>query len=159
MTRSTNSGAESKLKRIIAEDIMTDGVEVVKPDMNVSQVAHLMLRKRISGYPIVDDDGAVVGIVTLTDLFILMNKMSKTTIVSADDQSDALCKRIAECKNMPIADIMSKTVITIAPETTIAEIIDAVVKWGVHTFPVMKDGKLIGIVGRHDILNATYVYG
>ncbi len=149
-----------KIDNIKARDIMTEDVEVIKEDTPISQFAHLMLRARVGGYPIVGKDGKVVGIVTLTDLFILIDKMVKqkdSEFISGKEES--MHDKIKRLKDKPIRGIMSKNVITITPSTTLVEIIEAVVKWNIHTFPVMENNKLVGIIGRHDVLNATFVYG
>lgn len=145
--------AKSKLQSILAKDIMTEDVVVINQKMLIGQVAHLMLRERVSGYPIVDESGKVCGIVTLSDLFVLINNLFKQT------QGMDISVLISECKNRPIAEIMSKNVKTILQTTPLTEIIEDVVKLNIHTFPVMDNDKLVGIIGRHDVLNATFVYG
>ena|SRR3989338_931536 len=146
-----NSEKVSKIKLIFAEDIMTEEVVVVNQKMTIGQVAHLMLRERVSGYPVVDDAGKVSGIITLTDLFVLIDQMAH--------KKSELPDRIADCKKRPISDIMSKDVMSISPKTPLDEIIHSVVEKKIHTFPVMDNDKLVGIIGRHDVLNATFVYG
>lgn len=150
----------SKLSLLFADSIMTENVSTIKKDMKVGQVAHLMLRERVSGYPIVNDSGAVVGIITLTDLFSLMYKMLKDSKVMLGNNRDVgLQEMIAQCKEMSVGDIMSKEVICVSPETAVIDMLDAFVEKNIRTFPVMKDNKLVGIVGRHDLLNAMFVYG
>jgi CBS domain-containing protein len=151
---------KSKLKLIFADDIMTQNVVVVKEKMTIGQVAHLMLRERVSGYPVVDEKGKVTGIITLTDLFNVIDQMikqSKTYLKGYEEQG--IENALEQVKNQPIDEIMSRHVIHILPDTSLFEIIEKVVQFKVHTFPVMKDNKLVGIVGRHDVLNATFVYG
>jgi CBS domain-containing protein len=137
------------LNKVLAQDIMTESVSVIHENMLIAQAAHLMLRARISGYPVVDPEGKVIGIVTLTDLFILVDKIGKQREGSWHD-------KITYVKDQAVKTIMSKNVICIAPTTPISEIVDIVVKWGVHTFPVVENEKLVGIIGRHDILNAAF---
>jgi len=60
---------------IYAEDIMTEDVQVISHKASIVEVAHLMLRIRVSAYPVVDDDKKVVGIVTLTDMFKLLSEI------------------------------------------------------------------------------------
>lgn len=149
---------KSRLGSITARDIMSDQVVVVNEKMSVSQVAHLMLRERVSGYPIVSDTGEVVGIVTLTDLFILVDKIAQEQSAGLVQDQNWL-QAISKCKHMPIGEIMTKNVILIDPDTSLIEIAETVVKWRIHTFPVVEENKLVGIVGRHDILNAIFSYG
>ena len=149
---------KSLLSKIVASDIMTEGVEVVNQKTTIGQVAHLMLRNRISGYPVVDDKKRVVGIVTLNDLFVLIDKMAWDSSRRPDKKHLDLQEKLGQYKDRPVSDIMVCNVISLSPETPLLDIIDAVVKWRIHTFPVMKNNKLLGIIGRHDILNATFVY-
>ncbi|MBF0479071.1 MAG: CBS domain-containing protein [Candidatus Omnitrophica bacterium] len=148
------------LNQILAEDIMSEGVVSVKPDMLLGQVAHLMLRDRVSGVPVLDNDQRIVGIVTLTDFFILLDKISQDLPGEGDDaRSKTLHSVLEQTKNLPVSAIMSKTIVSISPKMTLKEILDIVIKWQTHTLPVMSDGKVVGVIGRHDILNAIYVYG
>ena len=142
----------SKLALIFARDIMTDIVATVKPDINIGQIAHKMLTERVSGYPVVDDENNLVGIVTLRDLFILLDQIARESSVS-------LQENITRTKTMALNTIMSRQVHTVTPDTSLDEIIRDVVNSHIHTFPVVQDGKLVGIIGRHDILNAVFVYG
>ena len=156
----TTENVGSKLKLIFADDIMTTEVVVIKESMLIGQVAHLMLKERVSSYPIVDEQGNLAGIVTLTDLFNLIDKLireSKAYLKKYEWQ--AVEAAVKSAKGKPISEIMSKNVVTVKPETPLLEILEHVSTNKIHTFPVVRDGKLIGIVGRHDVLNATFVYG
>lgn len=144
---------------VIVEDIMSEVVAVIKADMPISQAVHLMLRQRVSGYPVVDDDRKVIGIVTITDFFIFMEKLvNESKKKSFDDKGVSLHEKINEHKNVSVAELMSTKVVTLTPQTTLADVVHASVTWQIHTFPVIENDKLVGIVGRHDILNATFVY-
>ena len=134
---------------------MTDFVETISPDMLIGELAHIMLRKGFNGFPVVDD-GQVIGIVTFTDLFNLLHTFEESDI---DSESDKLHQRIAHLKKWPVSKIMSQKVRTVSPTTTLDEIIEIVVTRKIHTFPVVDNGKLVGILGREDVLNATFTYG
>ena len=137
---------------ILAKDIMLDEIIVIYDDMRIRQVARLMLRDRVSGFPVVSRDMGIVGIITITDLFRII------TNACAEKPDKEFHKRIAHCRDMAVADVMSRQVIAIRPETTLDEIIDIVQPQHVHTFPVVDGKKLVGIIGRHDILNAIFSY-
>ena len=151
--------AKSMLYKIVAADIMTEDVVVIKEDMLIGQVAHLMLRNKVSGYPIVNESKQVVGVVTINDLFALIDRTAWDSLRSSSSKGkEDWQDKIGELKDRPIKEIMTRNVISITPETPVFDIIEAVVKWRIHTFPVMKNNKLVGIIGRHDVLNATFVY-
>ena len=147
----TTEKSKSKLEMIVAKDLMSEDVISIRPDMLIGQVAHLMLRHKVSGYPIVDELDKVVGIITLTDLFLVLDR----TIY---ENGESAPQRILESKNRPCREIMSSNVICISPNTSLQEIINMVIKWKIHTFPVMENNKLVGIIGRHDVLNAAFSY-
>jgi CBS domain-containing protein len=150
------------LKRILAKDIMTTDVVVVKHNQTIGEVAQKLLKNRVSGYPVLDDGGSVVGIVTLSDFFHLLNGLVKeveAALLDVKDIDRKLEHQIDIYKNRPISEIMSSVVVSISPITRLTDILDAVVHSNIYTFPVMQDGELVGIVGRHDILNAAFVYG
>ena len=137
---------------IIVEDIMTDEFETVSQDVTVGQLAHLMLRRRISGYPIVDDHQKVVGLVTFSDFFELIDQISI-------NRSQEMHESIREISELPVTQIMSKNVVSLSAQDTLKDVIKIVTTKKVHTFPVIDKGKLIGMVGRHEVLNATFTYG
>jgi len=137
---------------ITAFDIMSERIIVIHENMLIRQVSHLMLRDRVSSFPVVSKKGGLVGIITITDLFMIINKaFTKTTDIEFH-------KRLAMFRDMTVAQVMSKKVITIKPSTTLDEIIALVVRKHVHVFPVVKANRMIGIVSRHDILNAVFSY-
>lgn len=137
---------------ISARDIMSEKVVVIQEDMLMHQVAHLMLRDRVSGFPVVNAAGDLMGIITMTDLF----RMIQTA--SAKCSPAQMPEEISRIKNLPVSEFMSPNVISITPATRLMEIIRLLLEKDIHTFPVIDEGKIAGIVSRHDILNAVFVY-
>ncbi len=137
---------------IIAGDIMSEEVVVIYDDMLMSQVAHLMLRDRVSSFPVVNKTMGIVGIITMTDLFMMISNAAH------HEKDEPFAQQIARFKELEVQKVMTTNVISITPQTTINEIVRLVVDKGVHAFPVLDNGKLVGIVGRHDILNAIFAY-
>jgi len=137
---------------IIADDIMSQEVFTVHEDMLIRQVAHMMLRKRVSAFPVITKNGQLVGILTMTDLFMMINKafIKKT---DAEFRS-----RLKMFRDMTVGNVMTVKVIVIKPKTTLEEIVNLVVRKKIHVFPVMKKNKIVGIVSRTDILNAVFSY-
>lgn len=137
---------------ITAQDIMSENIIVIYEDMLIRQVAHLMLRDRVSAFPVVNKKTGLVGIITITDLFMIINK-------AFTKKTDAeFHKRLAMFRDMTAGDVMTTKVITIKTSTTLDEIVDYVVHKKIHVFPVMENKRLVGIVSRHDILNAVFSY-
>lgn len=136
---------------IRAKDIMTEDLVVIKGKTLVRQIAHMMLRNRITALPVVENK-KLIGIVSTADLFMILYKAYVKKIDAE------FHKRLAMFRDMTAEDIMTRKVITIKPTTSLDEIVDLVSKKRVHVFPVVEGKKLIGIVSRHDILNAVFSY-
>jgi CBS domain-containing protein len=117
---------------MIARDIMTSKVCTIRPEASAQEAAQLLSQKRISGLPVVDPDGKIIGIVTEAD------------IISKVHQEGLL-----------VADIMSHEVIAVDEETSVSEIASLLTKRRIKRVPVVEKGKLVGIVSRADIVNAV----
>jgi CBS domain-containing protein len=117
-----------------AKDIMTTRVVTVKPSTPIADAARLLVRRKISGVPVVDekDKTKVVGILTEADLLA------------------------APAGAKTVAEVMRKRVISVSPETPIDEIAAILVKRKIKRVPVLDGGKLVGIVSRIDVLRAKY---
>lgn len=136
---------------ILARDIMSEEVITIHEDMLISQVAHLMLRDRVSAFPVVRGKSELIGIITLTDLFSMID-------VAVQKHNRDFKEYLATFKNVRVAEVMSHELVTIAPETTLPQIIRLLIEKNMHTFPVIGEGGIVGIVSRHDILNAAFGY-
>ncbi|MFA0732227.1 MAG: hypothetical protein BKPUNTRY_001774 [Candidatus Fervidibacter sp.] len=117
-----------------AKDIMTTRVVTVKPSTPIPEAARLLVRRKISGVPVVDekDKTKVVGILTEADLLA------------------------APAGAKTVAEVMRKRVISVSPETPIDEIAAILVKRKIKRVPVLEGGKLVGMVSRIDVLRAKY---
>ncbi len=136
--------------KVTVGDIMTEEVVTIKEDATVSQAAHILLRFRISGLLItkVDDRNKVVGILTTTDLLKLLDALVKKTGGKLSD--------IESLSEMPAILVASTDIFTLDKDTKIEKVITLMLKENKHTMPVYDKDKLVGIIGRHDVLNAAY---
>jgi CBS-domain-containing membrane protein len=143
---------ERRLKSMKARDIMSRFAITIKENETTTSLAHLMMRFKISGVPVVNKNGDICGIATATDLFNLM----KMFIKDIDQRLDA-----DGYIGHKIQDLMTKNVVTITEETSLYEIMKIMCEKNIHTLPVMVMAKkeIIGVIGRRDILNAFYVGG
>lgn len=137
---------------LTASDIMTDEIRIVYKDMLIRQAAHLMLRERITGLPVVDEKVGLIGLITITDLFMIINR----SFIKTPDLD--FHKRLAMFRDMRVEQVMTTKVVTVKTATTLDEIIDMVVHQNIHVFPVVEKKKLVGLVSRHDVLNAVFAY-
>jgi CBS domain-containing protein len=145
---------------MLAKDIMTVDVVFVKPDNTVEDVVKLLLEKKISGVPVVNDDKEVIGIVSEGDLIIRSQKLRSPSyiqflggVIYLDDPEEfkeELKKAIA----VKVEDVMTKEPITVEEDTQVEEIATIMYDAKINRLPVVKDDKLVGIVSRADIVRS-----
>lgn len=117
---------------MIARDIMTSKVCTIRPEASVQEIAQLLYRERISGAPVVDADGRIIGIITEADIISKVNR-----------------------EGLSVGDIMSHEVISVEEETPVNEIAALLTERKIKRVPVVHDDKLVGIVSRADIVHAV----
>ncbi len=143
-----------------ASDIMTTKVITVHPDTSVLELADILFTNRINGVPVVDNDGRLVGIVSQTDLIDQARKLHIPTIITILDAVIVLKterqmeKEIRRISGTKVADIYTKKVVTVTEDTPVDEIATIMSQKRIHSIPVMHGDKLVGIVGKSDILRA-----
>lgn len=141
-----------------AKDIMTTPVITVNPELPVEQLADLLWKNKISGAPVVDAEGEVIGVVTESDLIDQTRKLHLPTMISFLDSvimlesADAVEKQIGKMTGATVEEICSKHPITIDENTPLDEIATIMAEKGVHTIPVLRAGELVGVVGKNDII-------
>jgi CBS domain-containing protein len=142
--------AEEKLKTIKAKDIMSRFAITIRENETVANLAHLMMRFKISGVPVITKNGEICGIITATDLFNLMKDIAR--------DMDSKKKEPENHLSLPVSALMTKDVVTITEETTLYEIMKIMCVKNIHTLPVMVVSvkEIVGVIGRRDIINAFY---
>jgi CBS domain-containing protein len=136
-----------------AADVMTTGAATIRPDASLAEAARIMLDHRISGLPVVDADGTLVGIVTERDFLRGDGGQRQRWIdvllrePSAQITSDALHSRRVE-------DVMSIDPVFVDVEAPAEDIVELMERYGVKRIPVVADGKVVGIVSRANLLLA-----
>jgi CBS domain-containing protein len=113
---------------MIAKDIMTRNVIMVTPTTTVKHLAMILIKNQISGVPVSDKNGKILGVVSESDIVAKKGKNAKA--------------------------IMSKQIISIDEETPVENIALLMTTHKVKRLPVMSGGKVLGIVSRADIVSA-----
>ncbi|MBX6424586.1 MAG: CBS domain-containing protein [Variibacter sp.] len=140
-----------------AADVMVRDVVTIRPDSGVQDAARLLLENRISGLPVVDDEGRLVGIVSEGDL---MRRPEAGTEprhswwLELVTPNEALAREFTKTHARKVADVMTRAVITAAPETPLGEIARLLEKHRIKRVPVVQDGRVVGIVSRANLLQA-----
>jgi CBS-domain-containing membrane protein len=142
-----------------AKDIMTRDVITIKPGETVEALARLLIEHKISGVPVVDEDDMVVGIVTENDLIRKNARFHIPTIIRLFDAyimlgTDKAEKEIKKMAATEVRDICTEDVVSIEEDTSLEEIATIMSDKHVHLLPVLKSGKVVGIVGKADMVRA-----
>ena len=133
----TSSSTGFKMK---AYDIMSIDIEAAKENATVTEIGTRLILRAINGMPIIDDDGKVIGILTVIDILRAIKDNKNIDALKAND-------------------IMTKNPIVIEQGTDILEIIDIMDKKGIEMVPVIEaenDNRIIGIVSRKDIIEEKF---
>ena len=140
-----------------ARDIMTAKVHTVRADTSVAEIARLMTAERISGVPVLSDKGEPMGMVSETDLLHRAEtgttKRRKWWIGLFLDK-DTLARDFIKSHGLKAADVMSRYVISVRDEASLAEVADLLDTNNLKRVPVLRDGKLAGIITRGDLVRA-----
>lgn len=140
-----------------AADFMTSPVVTAGPNASVLDIVKLMLDNRISALPIVNRDGNLVGLVSEGDLIRrseLGARDYKSWWLSAIGGSITLAEEFVKSHGVKAAEIMTEDVITVSEDTRLWEIAALLEKKKIKRVPVMRGGKVVGIVSRANLLQA-----
>ncbi len=141
-----------------ASDIMTREVITVLPETSVQQLAQTFSTNGISGAPVVDGTGKLLGIVTESDLIDQNKKVHIPTVISILDSffflenPDKMEQEMRKIAGATVADIYTSPPITVSEDTPIDEIATIMSEKNIHTLPVVGDGQLKGVIGKKDII-------
>ncbi|MFH1033906.1 MAG: CBS domain-containing protein [Pseudomonadota bacterium] len=141
-----------------AKDIMTTDPITVSPREEITVAARLLLSKRINGLPVVDDQGRLKGILCQSDLIAEQKKLPIPSFFTLLDglipltSLKSLEKEVAKIAATTVEAAMTPDPVTIGPETTIEEVAALMVDKNFHTLPVVEGQRLVGVVGKEDVL-------
>lgn len=141
-----------------ARDIMTKEVISVYPETEVAQAARLLLEHRINGLPVLDQEEHLIGIICQSDLIAQQKKIPLPSFFILLDSVIQLPsiknieKELQKIAAITVQDAMTPNPVTVDPDTTLEDIATLMVKNNIHTLPVLDQGRLVGIIGKEDIL-------
>lgn len=119
---------------------MTTKLTVLHPEQGMGAVIDLLIKKRISGAPVVDDQGHLVGVLSEGDCL-------KELIKGKYNNMPAL--------NGMVQDHMTREVKTLSPDTAVIEAANQFLKMKIRRFPVVAHGRLLGMVSQSDVMKAA----
>jgi CBS domain-containing protein len=154
MTEPDTTGVDEPL----VADIMVTDVVSVTPDMGIKEFAELMRDKGIGGAPVVDDQGKLVGMVTEGDLMALDADLHFPHYIQFLDSviylesGKKFEERLKKALAATVGEVMTPEVRAVGPDDPVRKVATLMADHGFDRVPVVKDGKVVGIVGRHDVL-------
>jgi CBS domain-containing protein len=140
-----------------AADVMTANVLTVPATESVINVARLLIDRHISAVPVVDADGKLLGIVSEGDL---LRRVENDTERKRDGWNwlfttrPSLAAEYAKSHARHAGDVMTRNVVTVTGDVSLSRIADLFEKHNIKRVPVVRDGRVVGIVSRADLLRA-----
>lgn len=141
-----------------AVDIMTPDPVTLSPETDIRSAVALLIERKINGAPVVDATGRLVGVLCQSDLVAQHKQVTMPSLFSMLDGFIALSSRedfereIRKIAASTVADAMTPHAKSVSPHTPIDEIATVMVNEKLYTLPVVDGGKLVGVVGKEDIL-------
>ncbi|OQY49446.1 MAG: hypothetical protein B6240_03200 [Desulfobacteraceae bacterium 4572_87] len=145
-----------------ASDIMTTDVMTVKKETPLSNLAEILYKNHINGVPVVDNEGLLIGIICESDLIKKDKKLHIPTVVALFDavfyleSSKKMEKEIQQLSATTVEDLFTRKVVTVDEKTPIDEIATLMTREKYYTIPVMDGERLVGVVGKGDVIR-TFV--
>jgi CBS domain-containing protein len=140
-----------------AMDVMVRDVVTVRPDDDVAEAIKLLMVNDISALPVVNVSGTVVGVLSEADLMHRPEIGTEKHLprwLEAIMPASGLAHDFAKAHGREVAEVMSDTVISAAEETPLGEVATLLEKHRIKRLPVLRDGKLVGIVSRSNLIQA-----
>ncbi|TIP07851.1 CBS domain-containing protein [Mesorhizobium sp.] len=140
-----------------AEAIMTTPVIGIEPSASVADAAGLMLSKKISGLPVIRNDGALVGIVSEGDFLRrgeLGTQRKRSRWLEFFVSPGRVADEYVHANGRRVEEVMSDDVVTASPSASLGEIVDLMTRHHVKRIPVVDGGKVVGIIAHSDLLRA-----
>ncbi|MBX5203770.1 CBS domain-containing protein [Rhizobium sp. NZLR1] len=144
---------------MLVKDVMTVKIIKVSPDNSVRQAAKIMLDNHVSGVPVVDDEGHLLGVLSEGDL-IRRTELVSGAIASLEEMalpSEARANAYVRRTSWRVGDAMTPDPLTIDEEASLARVAKLMHERSIKRIPVVRGRELVGIVSRADLLQAILV--
>lgn len=141
-----------------AKDIMSTKVITVLPETPITEAAQLLIEKHLNGLPVVDQGGRLTGIICQEDLIFQQKKIPIPSFFTVLDSliplssEKSIEKEVKKIAAVTVANAMTPDPVTVDPDAGIEDIASIMIKNDIHSLPVLDQGKLVGIIGKEDIL-------
>jgi len=145
-----------------AKDVMTAPAVMVAPETAVEEIAKLLLKRGISAVPVVGADRRLAGIVSEGDLMRRVESGTERTRswwLTMFGDADAQAREYAKSHGRRAADVMTRRVVSVAEDATLAQIAELLERHRIKRVPVVREGKVVGIVSRANLLHGLASQG
>jgi CBS domain-containing protein len=139
------------MEELKARDLMSTEVITISPHARIIEAAKKMLEHRVSGLPVVDDDGRLIGVMSEGDL-LRRAEIGTDAATSGSLFSLELAHQFLKAHGQHVEDVMTQKVASVLENTALAEIASLMQLMRLKRLPVTNHGKVIGVVSRADIL-------
>lgn len=140
-----------------AKEIMTTKVISVKPDDFAGEALNSLFRLKISGLPVIDEKGKLVGMFTEKEILakVLPSYVEKVGKFIYEENPMAIKKRFAELNKIKVFQLMRTEVFTVTENTSLSEAAKNMLTLKARRLPVLDEtGQVVGILAREDVLKA-----
>jgi CBS domain-containing protein len=140
---------------MLAKDVMTSSIVSVTPETTVSEIAKLLIDRGISGVPVLEADGSLAGVVSEGDLIRraeIGTEGRRSWWLDLLTGESEKARDYVKSHGRHARDIMTKDVVTVAETTPLSDIATLLEERRIKRVPVVRDGKVVGIVSRSNLL-------
>ena len=141
-----------------AKEIMSTNVITIGKDATIEEIAHILIEKDISGVPVIDSNNKVIGMVTQKDLLYkdvephfppMVELLGGLIFLKGVKHYNEELRKLVATK---AEDIMTKKIVSVEEDAEVERVAELMVEKDVNRIPVVREGKLVGIIGRSDIV-------
>ena len=143
---------------ITAKEIMTKEVITVTEGTSIKTLSGLFIKHKVNGFPVLDQGGQLIGIVTEKNLIEQNKNLHIPTVIALFDaviyleSGKKFEEEVKRFNATLVKDIYTSNVVTVSPDTSINEIASLMAEKSVHSIPVVDGKSTVGIIGKLDII-------
>ncbi len=145
--------------------LMTTEVITLTPETEIGKAAKVLLENRINGAPVVDEKGRLIGILCQSDLIAQQKRVPVPTLFTILDgyipltSTKHIEREVRKIAALTVADAMTPDPVALSPDTDLEEAAGLMVDKNFHTLPVVEKGRVVGVLGKEDILRTILPQG
>ena len=143
------------MAELLAKDIMTKKVITISKDATLAELANLLMKNKISGVPVIDEEKRLIGVATEADIIVKKSSLPLPLSFSFAflDKYENYTKSTKDFLNIRVEEIMSEDLKTTSEDITVNKVVNTMINNNINRLPVLNsNNKLVGIITRADIM-------